>query len=98
MMTKKSRSASTDRFNRQLHVDANPHRDERTLAKQLAEHSDGKYTQKQIEDQMRIMGVMVDGKHQSGAPATLVGEEPNDLGASGSARERQATANRFGRS
>ncbi|WP_152601746.1 hypothetical protein [Burkholderia paludis] len=46
------------RFNRQLHLE------EKTLAKQLAARSKGKYTQAQIEDQMRIMG----------APATLVGQ------------------------
>jgi filamentous hemagglutinin len=75
-------SSATDRFNRQLNIDKNnPHRDERTLAKQMAESSDGKYTQAQVEDQLRIMGVTIDGKHQSGAPATLVGEEPNDMGA-----------------
>ena len=67
-------------FNRQLNVDTNPRRDERTLAKQLVEKSGGKHTQEQIEDQMRIMGVMVDGKHQSGAPETLIGEAPTDPG------------------
>ncbi|WP_081080195.1 contact-dependent inhibition toxin BcpA [Burkholderia cepacia] len=66
---------NVDRFNRQLHPD------EKTLAKQLAEKSKGKYTQAQIEDQMRIMGVSVDGQHQSGAPATLVGQTPTDSGA-----------------
>jgi filamentous hemagglutinin len=70
-----------DRYNRELNVDKNPHRDERMLARQIAEGSDGKYTQAQVEDQMRIMGVTIDGKHQSGAPATLVGEEPKDPGA-----------------
>ena len=69
-----------DRFNRQLRIDTDPHRDERTLAKQLAEKSGGKYTQERIEDQMRIMGVIVDGKHQSGAPETLIGEVPTDSG------------------
>ncbi|RBJ75297.1 hemolysin, partial [Pseudomonas sp. MWU12-2534b] len=66
---------NVDRFNRQLHPD------EKTLAKQLAEKSKGKYTQAQIEDQMRIMGVAVDGQHQSGAPETLVGQAPTDSGA-----------------
>lgn len=63
---------NVDRFNRQLHPE------EKTLAKQLAEKSKGKYTQAQIEDQMRIMGVSVDGQHQSGAPETLVGQAPTD--------------------
>ncbi|WP_175753205.1 hypothetical protein [Burkholderia ambifaria] len=68
-------SAAVDRFNRQLHPQ------EKALAKQLAEKSKGKYTQAQIEDQMRIMGVSVNGRHESGAPVTLVGETPTDLGA-----------------
>ncbi|MCO1450538.1 hemolysin [Burkholderia multivorans] len=66
---------NVDRFNRQLHPE------EKTLAKQLAEKSKGKYTQAQIEDQMRIMGVSVDGQYQSGAPETLVGQAPTDSGA-----------------
>ena len=65
----------TDRFNRQLHLD------EKTLAKQLANKSGGKYTEAQIEDQMRILGVSADGTHQSGAPDTLVGQAPTDSGA-----------------
>ncbi|MGP8475157.1 hypothetical protein [Burkholderia sp. PR2] len=64
-----------NRFNRQLHPQ------EKALAKQLAEKSKGKYTQAQIEDQMRIMGVSVNGSHESEAPVTLVGETPTDLGA-----------------
>ncbi len=63
---------NVDRFNRQLHTE------EKALAKQLAEKSEGKYTQAQIEDQMRVMGVSVDGQHQSGAPETLVGQAPTD--------------------
>ncbi len=66
---------NVDRFNRQLHPDEKP------LAKQLADKSDGKYTEAQIEDQMRIMGVNTDGTHQSGAPDTLVGQAPTDSGA-----------------
>ncbi|WP_155687641.1 contact-dependent inhibition toxin BcpA [Burkholderia cepacia] len=66
---------NVDRFNRQLHPE------EKTLAKQLADKSKGKYTQAQIEDQMRIMGVSVNGIHESGAPATLVGTTPTDMGA-----------------
>jgi filamentous hemagglutinin len=64
-----------DRFNRQLHPD------EKTLAKQLAAKSNGQYTEAQIEDQMRIMGVSADGTRQSGAPDTLVGQAPTDSGA-----------------
>lgn len=62
-------------------VDKIPHRDERALVKQIAGHSGRKYSQAQVEDQLRIMAVIVDGKHQSGAVATSVGEEPEDSGA-----------------
>ncbi|WP_244131037.1 hypothetical protein [Burkholderia gladioli] len=65
---------NVDRFNRQLHPE------EKTLAKQLADKSKGKYTQAQIEDQMRIMGVSVNGIDESGTPATLVGTTPADMG------------------
>ncbi|TAM52853.1 MAG: hypothetical protein EPN57_12220 [Paraburkholderia sp.] len=64
-----------------MNIDKNSHRDERTLARQIAEKSNGKYTPEQVEDQHRIMGVKIDGKHLSGAPATLVGEMPSDAGA-----------------
>ena len=63
------------RFNRQLHPE------EKTLAKQLAEKSGGKYAQEQIEEQMRIMGVSDNGQKESGAPDTLVGQAPTDPGA-----------------
>ncbi|MGU7776367.1 hypothetical protein ACV229_40235 [Burkholderia sp. MR1-5-21] len=67
---------NVDRFNRQLHPE------EMTLAKQLAEKSKGKYTQAQIEEQMRIMGVSTFANgHESGAPDTLVGQAPTDSGA-----------------
>jgi filamentous hemagglutinin len=64
-----------DRYNRQLHPE------EKTLAKQLADKSGGKYTQAQIEDQLRIMGVSTNGTSESGAPATLIGQAPTDSGA-----------------
>ncbi len=51
------------------------------MAKQLAAKSDGKYTQEQIEDQMRIMGEVIGGDRESGAPATLIGTMPTDSGA-----------------
>ncbi|GAB7536512.1 hypothetical protein [Burkholderia sp. 3C] len=66
---------NVDRFNRQLHPD------EKTLAKQLAAESNGKYTHEQIEDQLRIMGGLIGADRESGAPATLVGTMPIDLGA-----------------
>ncbi|SAL41148.1 hypothetical protein AWB64_04376 [Caballeronia sordidicola] len=65
----------TDRFNRQLHPQ------ERTLAKQLADKSGGKYTQAQVEDQMRIMGGLIGDSRESGAPSTLIGQTPSDSGA-----------------
>lgn len=67
------------RFNRQLHEDSQAK--EKTLAKQIADKSGGKYTQAQVEDQMRIMGGLIDGSHESGAAATLIGQTPTDSGA-----------------
>ncbi|WP_341317437.1 hemagglutinin repeat-containing protein [Paraburkholderia sp. IMGN_8] len=64
-----------ERFNRQLHPE------EKTLAKQIADKSGGKYTQAQVEDQFRIMGVSVNGTSESGAPTTLIGQTPTDSGA-----------------
>ena len=66
---------NTDRFNRQLHPE------EKTVAKQLADKSGGKYTEAQIEDQMRIMGATSNGTNESGAPTTLIGQAPTDSGA-----------------
>jgi filamentous hemagglutinin len=63
------------RFNRQLHPE------EKTLAKQIADKSGGMYTQAQVEDQLRVMGVGVGDTHQSGAPDTLIGQAPTDSGA-----------------
>ncbi|MGF6373989.1 filamentous hemagglutinin [Paraburkholderia sp. RAU6.4a] len=66
---------NVDRFNRQLHPE------EKTLAKQLADKSGGKYTEAQIEDQMRIMGVTVNGTYETGTATTLIGQVPTDSGA-----------------
>ncbi|WP_432778529.1 hemagglutinin repeat-containing protein [Burkholderia gladioli pv. alliicola] len=66
-------------YNRQLHEGNRA--DEKTLAKQLAVKSEGKYTQQQIEDQMRIMGGLIGGDRESGTPETLVGTMPTDSGA-----------------
>lgn len=68
-------SGCPDAYNRQLHPQ------EKTLAKLLADKSGGKYTQAQIEDQMRIMGVNVGGVYESGAASTLIGQLPTDSGA-----------------
>ncbi|TDN69873.1 hemagglutinin repeat-containing protein [Paraburkholderia sp. BL10I2N1] len=66
---------NVDLYNRQLHPE------EKTLAKQLADKSGGKYTEAQVEDQMRQMGVSVNGQIESGAAATLIGQAPTDMGA-----------------
>ncbi|MFM0162341.1 hemagglutinin repeat-containing protein [Paraburkholderia sediminicola] len=66
---------NVDRFNRQLHPE------EKTLAKQIADKSGGQYTQAQVEDQLRIMGVSVNGANESGTPTTLIGQAPTDSGA-----------------
>jgi filamentous hemagglutinin len=66
---------NVDRFNRQLHPE------EKTLAKRIADKSGGQYTQAQVEDQLRIMGVSVNGASESGAPTTLIGQMPTDSGA-----------------
>lgn len=67
--------SNTVRFNRQLHPE------EKTLAKQFADKSGGKYTEAQIEDQMRIMGATSNGTNESGVPTTLIGQAPTDSGA-----------------
>ncbi|HKR38982.1 MAG TPA: hypothetical protein VJU59_04750 [Paraburkholderia sp.] len=46
-----------------MHSGTSINTDERQLAKKLADGSDGKYTQAQIEDQMRIMSVSVNGDY-----------------------------------
>ncbi|MEX3977777.1 hemolysin [Paraburkholderia sp. EG287A] len=68
-------SSTVDLYNRQMHSE------EKTLAKRLADNSGGLYTQTQVEEQMRIMGVSTDGNHESGAPETLIGQAPSDSGA-----------------
>ncbi|WP_144113075.1 hemagglutinin repeat-containing protein [Paraburkholderia sp. BCC1886] len=66
---------NVDRYNRQLHPE------EKTLAKQIEDKSGGQYTQAQVEDQLRIMGVTVNGANESGAPTTLIGQVPTDSSA-----------------
>ena len=70
---------NTDRFNRQLHEESQAK--EKTLAKQIADKSGGKYTAAEVEDQMRIMGGLLGDSRESGAPATLIGQLPSDSGA-----------------
>ncbi|MEM5314787.1 hypothetical protein [Paraburkholderia sp. JHI869] len=56
------------------------HPQKQSLARKLADGSGGKYTEQQIEDQMRIMGGTVGGDQESGAAATLIGQTPTDSG------------------
>ncbi|WP_146063944.1 hemolysin [Mycetohabitans endofungorum] len=64
---------NVDRFNRQLHPQ------EKALAQQLAEKSGDKYSQQQIEDQMRQMSMTEGGQTYAGSPDTLIGEQrPTD--------------------
>lgn len=65
---------TVDLYNRQLYPG------KKTLARRLAEKSRCKYTQAQVEDQLRIMGVSTSGQHESGAPDTLIGQAPTDAG------------------
>ncbi|MBN3778792.1 filamentous hemagglutinin N-terminal domain-containing protein [Burkholderia sp. Ac-20345] len=69
---------NVDRFNRQLHPD------ERTLAKQLAGKSKGTYTPEQIEEQMRLMGVVyvAGGSVAPGVAEELNGRTSTDPGVS----------------
>ncbi|MGN6232013.1 MAG: hypothetical protein ACTHNZ_12750 [Trinickia sp.] len=62
-----------------MHTDSKA--DEKALAKKLADGSGGKYTEQQIEDQMRIMGGTIGGDQESGAASTLIGQTPTDSGA-----------------
>ncbi|CAN0619884.1 protein of unknown function [Burkholderia multivorans] len=74
-MTGAGGALNADAYNRQLHPQ------EKTLAKLLADKSGGRYTQAQIEDQMRQMGVTINGVTESGAATTLIGQTPTDMGA-----------------
>jgi len=58
------------------------HADERKLAKNIADKSNGQYTQAQVEDQMRIMGMCVNGGCVSpGVAEELNGRTATDPGA-----------------
>jgi hypothetical protein len=61
---------SVDVFNRQLHPE------EKVLAKELAQKSNGKYTAEQIEAQMRGTAVTRSGVTEQGIPDTVVGGIP----------------------
>ena len=69
-------AANVDLYNRQLHPE------EKTQAKYIADQSNGLYTQAEVEDQMRIMGVCVNGGCVApGVAEELNGRAPTDLGA-----------------
>lgn len=63
---------SLGRFNRQLHPD------EKTLAKQIADKSGGRYTQAQIEQQMAQMNLTTGGQTELGGVRISVGSKPDD--------------------
>ncbi|SIO72534.1 POTRA domain-containing protein, ShlB-type [Burkholderia sp. GAS332] len=69
-----SMASTVDLYNRQLHPE------EKSLAKQFADKSGGQYSEAQIEDQMRQMGVS--GQVEAGTAATLIGQTPTHSGAS----------------
>ncbi|MCG1054351.1 hypothetical protein KQH49_04990 [Mycetohabitans sp. B5] len=55
------------------------HPQKKTLAQQLAEKSGGKYTQQQIEDQMRQISMTEGGQTYAGSPDILIGDQrPTD--------------------
>ncbi|MEX3977767.1 hemagglutinin repeat-containing protein [Paraburkholderia sp. EG287A] len=70
-------AANADLYNRQLHPD------ERKLAKNIADKSNGQYTQAQVEDQLRLMGLSsADGSSvPPGTAEELNGRTPTDPGA-----------------
>ncbi|MEB0141013.1 MULTISPECIES: hypothetical protein [unclassified Undibacterium] len=61
-----------DANNRQLHSE------EKILAKHLAKQSNGKYTQAQIEDQMRGMSMKINGVTEAGTPDVIIGTNLGD--------------------
>ncbi|WP_150619058.1 hemagglutinin repeat-containing protein [Pandoraea horticolens] len=67
---------NADRFNRQLNLE------DRRLARHIADKSDGQYTQSQVEEQLRLMGVSYpDGVSvPPGAAEELNGRVPTDPG------------------
>ncbi|WP_184064635.1 hemagglutinin repeat-containing protein [Paraburkholderia sp. CI2] len=63
---------NVDRFNRQLHPE------EKTLAKQLADKSGGKYTEQQIEQQLAQMNLTTGSQTELGSVRVTVGSQPDD--------------------
>ncbi|CAG4898087.1 hemagglutinin repeat-containing protein [Paraburkholderia gardini] len=63
---------NVDRFNRQLHPE------EKTVAKQLADKSGGRYTEQQIEQQMAQMNLTTGSQTELGSVRVAVGSQPND--------------------
>ncbi|MEX3970880.1 hemagglutinin repeat-containing protein [Paraburkholderia caribensis] len=63
---------NVDRYNRQLHPE------EKTVAKQLADKSGGRYTEQQIEQQMGQMNLTTGSQTELGSVRVAVGDQPND--------------------
>ncbi|MEX3949954.1 hypothetical protein AB4Y40_19645 [Paraburkholderia sp. EG287B] len=67
---------SADLYNRQLHEDGKAQ--EKTLAKKLADESGGKYTEQDVENQMAMMNLTVNGQTESGGVRVATGAQPQD--------------------
>jgi|GEM_PF-5501286 len=89
-------SGRSDLYNRQLHADKDPNKDEKTLAKKLADESGDKYTEQQIEDQMVLMNLTADGKTSYGGNQVASGAS-RKMGVTGPMTVRIRTDKRFGR-
>ena len=66
----------TDRFNRQIHQDGEAQ--EKTLAKTVADESGGKYTERDVGNQMAMMNLTVNGRTESGGVLVAMGAQPQD--------------------
>ncbi|MEX3977774.1 hypothetical protein AB4Y45_02185 [Paraburkholderia sp. EG287A] len=65
-----------DLYNRQLHQDGKAQ--EKTLAKKLADESGGKYSEQDVENQMAMMNLTVNGQTESGGVRVATGAQPQD--------------------
>ncbi|MGF6572677.1 filamentous hemagglutinin [Paraburkholderia sp. GAS333] len=61
-----------DLYNRQLHPQEKP------LAQQLAAKSNGQYTEQDVENQMALMNLTVNGQTESGGVRVATGTQPQD--------------------
>ncbi|WP_433706302.1 hypothetical protein [Paraburkholderia sacchari] len=67
---------NSDLYNRQLREDGTAK--EKTLAKQLADASGGKYTEQQIAEQQALMNLTANGQTESGGVRVATGAQPQD--------------------